>query len=62
MREHPDYRDVLETVLTANCGKLIVSQKRAAEILGVCTRTAKSRYGVGKDGVAAAVLAKKMCK
>ena len=61
-REKPEYRDILETVLKANDGKLLVSQKKAAEILGICTRTAKSRYGVGRDGIAAAKLARRMCE
>lgn len=60
-REKPEYRDILETVLAANDGKLLVTQKRAAEILGIDPRTAKTRYGVDKNGIAAAALARRMC-
>lgn len=60
-REKPEYRDILETILTANDGKLVVKQKTAAEILGIDPRTAKKKYGIGKDGIAAALLARRMC-
>lgn len=61
MREKPDYRDILETILTANDGKLLVTQKKASEILGIDPRTAKHRYGVDKNGIAAATLARRLC-
>ena len=62
MREKPEYRDILETILTANAGKILLTQEKAAEILGLDPRTVKHRYGVGRSGVAAATLARKMCE
>lgn len=61
MREKADYRDILETILSANDGKPLISQKKAAEILGLCPRTVKKRYGVDKNGVSAATLARRLC-
>ena len=61
MKEKPEYRDVLETILTANDGKVLLTQGKAAEILGLDPRTVKRRYGVGRGGISAAMLARRVC-
>lgn len=61
MREKPGYRDVLEDILRWSDGKRLLTATEAAAYLGVDRRTAVKRFSITADGIAAPVLARKLC-
>ena len=60
-REHDGYRTTLEDILSFTEGARLLTCRKAAEYLGVDPRTVKKIFGVGKDGIAATELARKLC-
>ena len=62
MREHIDYRPVLEQLLLAFDGKRQLSTADVARYDGCDRRTAQRRYDIGKDGIDITVLARKKCR
>lgn len=61
-RELDSYRDNLEDILQFTGGKRLLSLKDVSEYLGICCNTARTRYGVTKDGITAPALARKLAR
>jgi len=61
MKEKEGYRDILADILAYTDGRRLLKKKDVAGYLGIDTRTATKRFGVTADGIAAPVLARKLC-
>lgn len=61
-RELESYRDIIEDVLKFTGGKRLLTTKDVAAYLGICYNTARSRFGITKDGITAQSLARKLAK
>lgn len=61
-REQEGFRDVLADILEHTGGARWLTLKEVGTFLGIDARTVKSRFGVSKQGIAAAELARKMCR
>lgn len=59
-REREDFRPILEDILTATSGKRLLNIKEAAEYCGVSRDTMRRRFAVGRDGITAVALARKL--
>ncbi len=57
-REKECYRDYLERLDEKFPNKEILPQKECAEFLGIDPRTAKKKYGIGRDGISKCRLAR----
>ena len=61
-REYPDYRNIIEDLNTKFNGKSRLSILEVAEYDGCCDKTAKKRYGIGKEGINVCILARLICE
>lgn len=61
-RELPSYRDNLEDILHFSGGKRLLHINEVCEYLGICYKTAKKQFGITKDGISAASLARQLAK
>lgn len=61
-KELDGYRDVLEDLLDFFGGKRLLYPAEVAQYLGVDSRTAKARYDIPREGIAAPILARRMCR
>ena len=59
MKEAEGYRDVLEDIVRTT-GKHFLQQRDVCAYLGVSPKTAIRRFGVRKEGIASALLARKL--
>lgn len=59
-REPTAYRDNLEDILAFSGGKRLLSQKEVAVYLGRDRRYIKKVFGIERDGISAATLARKL--
>lgn len=61
-RESDGYRAALEDIIAYFRGKRMLSGQDVAAYLGIDARTAKKRYGIGKDGIFATELARMLTR
>lgn len=62
MRDPDGYRDVLESLLSAFDGRHWLHITEVARFFGMDNRTVKEKFGFGKEGISAEVLARRICK
>lgn len=58
--EKAGYREQLASILEFTGGKHLLKIIDVARYTGLTTETAKRRYGIGRDGISAEQLARKM--
>lgn len=61
MREKEGYRDVLADILEYTNGRRLLTVAETARYLGIDRRTAAKRYDIPPEGIAAPVLARRLC-
>ena len=62
MREPDDYRQILESLLSASKGKRILSQSDVSRLLNKSRGWVRERLEVKKDGITVEALAMKLAK
>lgn len=62
MREPDDYRQILESILSASKGKRILSQSDVSRLLNKSRGWVRERLGVRKDGISVEALALKLAR
>lgn len=60
-REKPEYRDNLEDLLAFFGGRRLLTKTDVAAYLKIDPRTASKRYGIGREGITAPTLARRLC-
>lgn len=61
-RERESYRAILEDLLTFNQQKRLLSTADVARYLGIDWHRAKKLFGLGKDGITAPDLARRLAE